>query len=79
MQILGSKLEIVEFNEMLHGWTVRGNMSDPSISRSVVGSVADLWPVVFGQRRSTSLPPAMSVKINCLTMIKILAAALTPL
>ena len=31
--MLGNKLEIVEFSEMLHGWTVRGNMSDPAINR----------------------------------------------
>lgn len=40
-QILGSKLEIVEFNEMLHGWTVRGNMTDPAISRDVHKAVEE--------------------------------------
>merc|ERR1711970_739961 len=32
---LGSRLKIVEFGEMQHGWTVRGDMGDPAIKRDV--------------------------------------------
>jgi len=34
-EVLGSKLKIVEFGEMQHGWTVRGDMGDPVIKRDV--------------------------------------------
>ncbi len=34
-QILGDSLEIVEFNYMKHGWTVRGDLSDPVVERDV--------------------------------------------
>ena len=34
-QLLGAGLEIVEFKEMKHGWTVRGDMEDPAIYREV--------------------------------------------
>jgi len=34
-QVLGDKLTITEFPDMQHGWTVRGDMSDPAISRDV--------------------------------------------
>jgi len=33
--VLGDKLTIVEFNEMQHGWTSRGNISDPLTDRDV--------------------------------------------
>merc|ERR1711892_169338 len=34
-QVLGDELTITEFPDMRHGWTVRGDMSDPAISRDV--------------------------------------------
>jgi len=34
-KVLGDKLTIVEFNDMQHGWTSRGNMTDPKIDRDV--------------------------------------------
>jgi hypothetical protein len=33
VQLLGDKLEIIEFNDMLHGWTVRGDLKDPLVKR----------------------------------------------
>jgi len=39
--ILGDKLHIIEFNEMNHGWTVRGNLSDPTIDRDVHSAIAE--------------------------------------
>jgi len=33
--ILGANVTIVEFNDMSHGWTSRGNLSDPIIDRDV--------------------------------------------
>ncbi len=33
------KLEIEEYPEMVHGWTVRGDLSDASVARDVVGAV----------------------------------------
>jgi len=32
-EILGNKLTIIEFPEMIHGWTIRGDMSEPEIER----------------------------------------------
>jgi len=32
-QILGEKLKIIEFPEMIHGWSIRGDMSDPLVAR----------------------------------------------
>jgi hypothetical protein len=29
----------VEFKDMLHGWTVRGDLADPLIKRSVSGNI----------------------------------------
>jgi len=34
-EVLGSKLEIVEFPDMVHGWTTRGDMSDGKVDRDV--------------------------------------------
>lgn len=34
-QILGDQLQIIEFPEMSHGWTVRGDLSDPKVERDV--------------------------------------------
>jgi dienelactone hydrolase len=34
-QILKDKLEIVEFKDMVHGWAVRGNLTDPLVKRDV--------------------------------------------
>jgi hypothetical protein len=34
-KILGDSLEIVEFPDMQHGWTVRGDLSDPIVDRDV--------------------------------------------
>ncbi len=36
----------MEFNDMLHGWTVRGDLADPLIKRSVSGSIIS-WVVEF--------------------------------
>lgn len=34
-EILGDKLTLVEFPDMTHGWTVRGNLEDPNVARDV--------------------------------------------
>lgn len=34
-QVLGQKLTIVEFPEMKHGWSVRGDLKDPKVERDV--------------------------------------------
>ena len=34
-QVLGDKLEIIEFNDMVHGWTTRGDMEDEKVKRDV--------------------------------------------
>jgi len=34
-KILGSALEIVTFPDMQHGWSIRGDMSDPKVDRDV--------------------------------------------
>ena len=34
-QVLGDALEIVEFPDMLHGWSIRGDLSDPMVERDV--------------------------------------------
>ena len=34
-KVLGEKLTLVEFPEMTHGWTVRGNLADPAVVRDV--------------------------------------------
>ncbi len=34
-EILGDALEIVEFSDMRHGWTVRGDLKDPKVERDV--------------------------------------------
>ena len=34
-QVLGDALDIVEFPDMQHGWTIRGDMSDPVVERDV--------------------------------------------
>ena len=34
-QILGDKLEIEMFDDMMHGWTVGGDLSDPDVARDV--------------------------------------------
>jgi len=33
--VLGDKLEIVEFDDMVHGWTTRGDMKDEKVNRDV--------------------------------------------
>jgi len=40
-QILGDKLEIVPFKDMQHGWTVRGDMTDPAVARDVKKAIQD--------------------------------------
>jgi hypothetical protein len=32
-------LKIVEFPEMIHGWTVRGDVSKPEVERDVEGAL----------------------------------------
>ena len=34
-QVLGDSVEIIEFPDMRHGWTVRGDLADPTIERDV--------------------------------------------
>ena len=34
-QVLGNGVEIIEFPDMRHGWTVRGDLADPAIERDV--------------------------------------------
>ena len=34
-QVLGDGVEIIEFPDMRHGWTVRGDLADPAIERDV--------------------------------------------
>jgi hypothetical protein len=34
-KILGDSLEIVEFPDMQHGWTIRGDLTDPKVDRDV--------------------------------------------
>lgn len=34
-KILGDGLEVIEFPDMRHGWTTRGDLSDPTIERDV--------------------------------------------
>ncbi len=34
-KVLGDALEIVEFPDMQHGWTIRGDLSDPVVERDV--------------------------------------------
>ena len=34
-QILGDGVEIIEFPDMSHGWTTRGDLSDPIVERDV--------------------------------------------
>ena len=34
-EVLGDKLTVVEFPDMKHGWTMRGNLEDPNIARDV--------------------------------------------
>ena len=34
-QILGDKIQIEMFNDMLHGWTVGGDLSDPNVAKEV--------------------------------------------
>jgi len=34
-QVLGDGVEIIEFPDMRHGWTVRGDLADPTIERDV--------------------------------------------
>jgi len=41
-QVLGSKLEIVEFPEMSHGWLPRGDMSKPEVARDVKKTMENL-------------------------------------
>jgi len=40
-QVLGNKLKITEFPEMQHGWTVRGDMTDPKIARDVNKAITE--------------------------------------
>ena len=34
-KVLGDALEIVTFPDQKHGWTTRGDMSDPNVDRDV--------------------------------------------
>ena len=34
-QVMGDMVEIVEFPDMRHGWTVRGDLTDPIVERDV--------------------------------------------
>ena len=34
-QVLGDSLDIVEFPDMQHGWSIRGDLSDPTVERDV--------------------------------------------
>ena len=34
-QVLGDGVEIIEFPDMWHGWTVRGDLADHAIERDV--------------------------------------------
>ena len=34
-KILGDGVEIIEFPDMSHGWTTRGDLSDPKVERDV--------------------------------------------
>jgi len=40
-EVLGDNLQIVEFNDMKHGWTVRGDMSDPLVARDVKKAIQE--------------------------------------
>ncbi len=40
----------MEFNDMLHGWTVRGDLADPLIKRSVSGNIISGVPVPDGSK-----------------------------
>jgi hypothetical protein len=35
IQILGDHAEIIEFPDQEHGWTVRGDLSDPAVKAAV--------------------------------------------
>ena len=35
LQVLGDKLQIEVFPEMIHGWVSRGDMSSPAVERDV--------------------------------------------
>ena len=35
-KVLGDALKIIEFSDMTHGWSVRGDMADPVVERDVV-------------------------------------------
>jgi len=37
-EVLGDNLTVVEFPDMTHGWTVRGDLDDPNIARDVLKS-----------------------------------------
>ena len=34
-EVLGDGIEIIEFPDMRHGWTTRGDLSDPTVERDV--------------------------------------------
>ena len=34
-QVLGDSLDVVEFPDMLHGWSIRGDLSDSKVERDV--------------------------------------------
>jgi len=40
-QVLGSKLSVLEFSTMQHGWTVRGDMSNPAIKENVNKAITE--------------------------------------
>lgn len=40
-QVLGNKLTIIEFNDMMHGWTTKGDMSDAKVNRDVHKALKD--------------------------------------
>ena len=35
----GDKCEVIEFDEMLHGWCTRGDITDPKVARDVELSI----------------------------------------
>ncbi len=44
--ILGDKLRIVEFPEMTHGWTVRGDLSDPKVAKDTKAAIEEAFKFV---------------------------------
>lgn len=47
-EVLGDKLEIMEFPDMVHGWTTRGDVSDDKIKRDVKKAINEA--IIFFQK-----------------------------